>query len=311
MTTVFHRGELLIQAESGVKERMHKLGNKLIRDHIIDQHKVFFENLPYVFIALQDHDGRPWLSLMQGAPGFIQSPNPKTLTIHANVLGLNELGLQISLNKPIGIVGLDLSTRRRNRLNGNFKYTEDTDLLSIEVKHSFGNCPKYIQLRRFETSFDFLNSGNKQNSRAETFVEFNQLDIDLITQADTLFIASSEKQGGHLDANHRGGKPGFVRVSNQTQLWFNDYPGNNFFQTFGNIHNYPIVGLMFLDFNSGDLLLLSGKAELKKIDKASPKDRFLPRRVHFALDKGIRLKNAVRGNWSLKEISPFLGEDLD
>lgn len=311
MTTVFHRGELLMQAESGVKERMHKLGNKFIRDHIIEQHKVFFENLPYVFIALQDNNGQPWPSLVQGDPGFITSPDPKTLNINGSVVGLDELGLQIGHNKPIGIVGLDLSTRRRNRLNGNFKHSEETDLLSIEVKHSFGNCPKYIQLRSFLANSDYQKGGYKQNSKVETFEEFNHLDIDLITQADTLFIASSEKQGGNLDANHRGGKPGFVRVSNQTQLWFNDYPGNNFFQTFGNIHNYPIVGLMFLDFNSGDLLLLNGKAQLEKTGEASEKDRFLPRRFHFTLDKGIRLKNAVHGSWSFKEISPFLGEDLD
>ena len=43
MTTVFHRGEILIQTESGVDQRAHKMGNKLIRDHIIEQHKEFFE----------------------------------------------------------------------------------------------------------------------------------------------------------------------------------------------------------------------------------------------------------------------------
>lgn len=307
MSTVFHHGELLMQTESGVKDRIHKLGNTLIRDHIIDQHKEFFEMLPYVFIALQDSEGRPWLSMAQGDPGFITSPNQTTLNINGKVIGANALGLQTGKDKPVGIVGLDLSTRRRNRLNGKLKANDQDACLSIAVSHSFGNCPKYIQLRNFEPS----PTKNRSDTKVETFTEFSQFDIDLISEADTLFIASSDKANGNLDANHRGGKPGFVRVENQTQLWFNDYPGNNFFQTFGNIHNYPTVGLMFLDFESGELLLMSGQAHLVKTDKASHNDKFLARRFHFTLDAGVRLKHAVEGNWSFEEMSPFLNNDLD
>ena len=57
MTTVFHEGEIIIQTESGVEERVRKFANKLVRDHLIDQHKVFFEDLPYVFVALHDEYG--------------------------------------------------------------------------------------------------------------------------------------------------------------------------------------------------------------------------------------------------------------
>ena len=43
MSTVFHSGEILIQTESGVEKRADKMGNKLIRDHIIDQHKKLYK----------------------------------------------------------------------------------------------------------------------------------------------------------------------------------------------------------------------------------------------------------------------------
>ena len=154
MTTVFHRGELTIQAESGVDKRTDKLGNKLIRDHIIDQHKEFFEGLSYVFVALHDGDAKPWVSLVQGPAGFINSSDKKTLNLTGEVIASDALGLQTNEGEPIGVVGLDLSTRRRNRLNGNLNGGSKKDYLSISVEHSFGNCQKYIQTRSIENYFD-------------------------------------------------------------------------------------------------------------------------------------------------------------
>ena len=314
MTTVFHQGELLIQAESGVDQRIHKMGNKLIRDHIIDQHKEFFEHLSYVFIALHDEYGRPWVSVVQGDSGFIDSPDQKTLNISGEVIAKEALCLQTHNDMPIGIVGLDLSNRRRNRLNGNLNAGSRDDFLSISVAHSFGNCPKYIQVRDFISSFR-QGISEQQQGVQQHFCEFSEHDINLITQADTLFIASSEKPGGDLDVNHRGGKPNFVHVENNKQFWFNDYPGNNYFQTFGNIHIHSNIGLMFIDFDSGDLLLMSGKAHLEKAqnvdDQQDGNSQFIARRCYFALDRGLRVKQAIKGTWSSAELSPFLGKDLD
>ena len=55
-----------------------------------------------------------------------------------------------------------------------------------------------------------------------------------IGAADTFFIASAHPEGG-ADASHRGGRPGFVRVTGQRSLAFPDYPGNNMFNTLGNL----------------------------------------------------------------------------
>ena len=315
MTTVFHRGELLIQAESGVDKRTHKLGNKLIRDHIIDQHKEFFEGLSYAFVALHDNDAKPWISLVQGPAGFINSPDQKTLNLTGDVIAGDALGLQTNEGEPIGVVGLDLSTRRRNRLNGNLNGGSKKDYLSISVEHSFGNCPKYIQARSFENSFEEQNLEDPQQSAVESFTEFDERDIALIKKSDTLFIASAEKPGGNLDASHRGGRPGFLHVENNTHFWFNDYPGNNYFQTFGNIQNHPYIGLMLIDFETGNLLLMSGEARLVKTkDNNGEPDKdlaFLARRCYFTLNKGLRVKRGIKGKWSDVELSPFLGDDLD
>jgi len=314
MPTVFHHGELLIQTESGIDQRIHKVGNKLIRDHIIDQHKIFFEKLSYVFIALHDADGKPWISIMQGKPGFINSPESKTLNVSGSVIAKEVLNLQVGEAMPVGIVGLDLSTRRRNRLNGNFNKAQNTELLSIAVEHSFGNCPKYIQLRNFEANKKNNQSSDSTTESHQSFDEFDKHIINIIEGADTLFIASSEKQGGNLDASHRGGLPGFIHTDGKKQLWFNDYPGNNFFQTFGNIHSYPYIGLTFIDFNSGDMLFMSGQSHLKQINvpdhNTKNKPNFLPRRCYFTLEKGLKIKNAIKGQWSAVEMSPFLNKEI-
>ena len=67
---------------------------------------------------------------------------------------------------------------------------------------------------------------------------------------------------------------------------------------------------MFIDFKSGDILLLSGQSRLEKISNtknlAEKKTNFIPRRFHFILEKGLRIKRAVEGQWSDVELSPFL-----
>ena len=47
--------------------------------------------------------------------------------------------------KLIGLLGLEMHTRRRNRANGIITKAEP-GALHIRVVESFGNCPKYIQV---------------------------------------------------------------------------------------------------------------------------------------------------------------------
>jgi hypothetical protein len=84
----------------------------------------------------------------------------------------------------------------------------------------------------------------------------------LIERADTFFIASWHGEGG-ADASHRGGRPGFVRVLDDRTLAFADYPGNNMFNTLGNLVGHPRIGLLFIDFERGDLVQLTGRARIQ------------------------------------------------
>ena len=84
----------------------------------------------------------------------------------------------------------------------------------------------------------------------------------LVAGADTFFIATWHPGGG-ADASHRGGRPGFVRVLDDRTLEFPDYPGNNMFNTLGNLVGHPRAGLLFVDFERGDLLQLTGRAKIR------------------------------------------------
>ena len=264
-----------------------------------------------MFIALHDNDGKPWISLIQGETGFINSPDSKTLNIQGSIVAQDQLGLNIQQDEAVGILGLDMGTRRRNRLNGSVKHSEGSQYLSINVEHSFGNCPKYIQLRSFAKANEPPSTETTLNSDHDSFEEFGDHDINLIQTSDTLFIATAQQPFADLDASHRGGKPGFIKINSNKELWFSDYPGNNFFQTFGNIYNYPFTGLMLIDFKTGDLLLMCGQSRLEQTSHKENDAKFIPRRVLFTLEKGIRIKQAIKGQWSNVEMSPFLDKIED
>jgi hypothetical protein len=53
-----------------------------------------------------------------------------------------------------------------------------------------------------------------------------------------------------------------VKVLGPGSLAFPDYPGNNMFNTLGNLERYPRAGLLFLDFETGSTLQLVGRAIL-------------------------------------------------
>ena len=77
--------------------------------------------------------------------------------------------------------------------------------------------------------------------------------------AQTTSAPAPEAEAG-ADASHRGGRPGFVRVEAADRLSFADYPGNAMFNTLGNLVAWPRLALLFVDFESGDLLEVGGRA---------------------------------------------------
>jgi len=257
----WHAGERALQASVGLdREKMDRLGRAVLRDYMTAQHRDFFAELPFVILGSIDAEGMPTASLLAGPPGFVASPDPRRLDIAARPIPGDPLLVALTPGAPVGLLGIELWTRRRNRMNGHV-IAADARGFSLAVDQSFGNCPQYIQRR------DYLLRREPVVPRVEPFAGLEAGAADLIARADTFFVASAAPASeaaasGGVDVSHRGGVPGFVAVERDGSLLVPDFSGNRFFNTLGNLIANPKAGLLFPDFESGDLLQISGMTEI-------------------------------------------------
>ena len=257
---IWHAGEKSIQEKVGVAERMAVMGQRVVRDFMPDQHREFYAQIPFIVLGSVDRQGDPWATLLAGKPGFISSPTPHALDIDAHGDPSDPASEGMRDGQAIGLLGIELHTRRRNRVNGVLGGSVG-DTLHFEVDQSFGNCPQYIQLRDFE----FVRDPRKPF--AGEVLESTELDRaarDIIEAADTFFVASytEREDRRQADVSHRGGRAGFVRVAENGTLTIPDFAGNLFFATLGNILLNGKAGLVFVDFETGDMLQMTGDAEV-------------------------------------------------
>jgi predicted pyridoxine 5'-phosphate oxidase superfamily flavin-nucleotide-binding protein len=236
---------------------MAEVGPKVIRDFMPDQHRLFFEQLPFVVVGSLDAEQRPWASILAGLPGFVTSPHPRLLEIETNPLPGDPLAAALAVGNTLGLLGIELPTRRRNRANGHI-VARDQAGFALHVRESFGNCPQYIQRRDYAAFAP--NPGP-----VEPFMALPEDAATLVRCADTMFVATAARQGGGrfgVDVSHRGGQPGFLGIDGAGTIVVPDFRGNGFFQTIGNLLAHARAGLLIPDFATGDLLQVTGAAEV-------------------------------------------------
>jgi uncharacterized protein len=290
----FHAGEREIQQRLGVRERMEAFGRKVIRPYLPQQHQDFYQQLPFLLLGFMDSAGNPWASLLGGAPGFIQSPDALSLQMQARPLPGDPLAAALKAGAKLGLLGIELVNRRRNRLSARIRRYQQ-GLLDLDVVQSFGNCPQYIQAR------DLHWRDKHQPGPVEKFQTLSGEHRALIQASDTFFVASASSgdpavelsASGGVDVSHRGGQPGFVKVSSDGLLTIPDFPGNNHFNTLGNFLQYPRAGLLFIDFERGDLLSLTGRAEILWDSPETAVFEGAQRFWTFRPDSGVLLRAAL------------------
>ncbi|NJM74135.1 MAG: pyridoxamine 5-phosphate oxidase [Scytonema sp. RU_4_4] len=292
----FHSGEITVQTQAGVREEAQRLGN-VITSTIKPSAQEFLGTQQLAVASTVDASGRVWASLLTGQPGFVQVLNRQTIQINATPIQPDPLHQNLHSNNDIGLLIIDLVNRRRLRLNGKAEVQQEN--IKVQIQQAFFNCPKYIQVRHIEKAVtDSLEE--PETFTKDTLSYTNQL---WITQADTFFIASYHPESG-ADASHRGGFPGFVQVVNSSKLVFPDYSGNNMFQTFGNLIVNAGAGLLFIDFEQGHTLQLTGKAKI--IWDAERLNEFAgaQRLVEFDIEQVLESRNATSLCWRFGEYSP-------
>ncbi|WP_298818382.1 pyridoxamine 5'-phosphate oxidase family protein [uncultured Roseibium sp.] len=255
----FHKGEQQVQQHMGERD-IERWAKGAIRNHMPDQHREFFEAQPFLIVSARDRQGRPWATVLEGDTGFVASPEATRLDIDASPTPGDPLAEALRAGTNIGILGIELATRRRNRVNGHVVGGTEGQL-NFVVGQSFGNCPQYIRERSY-----WWHEGPLE-TRVQRGQGLTPSQIDWIRTADTFFIATGYQGEGEdpaygMDASHRGGEKGFVEVLGDRKIRFPDYAGNRFYNTLGNIVQDGRAGFLFLDFASGSLLQLTGRATI-------------------------------------------------
>ena len=274
----FHSGELAVQRQAQVEEKAARLAPMVARGQLTAGVAAFLSEATFAAMAARDRTGRLWTSPLLGPPGFLQPASPTTLDVNAPLPSGDPLH-GLSTGQPVGVIVIDFISRRRVRVNGLLTSTEAG--LKIDIKQAYGNCPQYIQQRRVPVD------GSPNDHRVQLYAgnTLRDNDIRLIEAADTFFLGTTHASAGN-DASHRGGPAGFVRVVGE-HLWWPDYPGNNMFNSFGNLAADPTAALLFMDFRGGTVLQLSGTAAVHWGQPDPADDAHTGRRVRFVPQRVI------------------------
>ncbi len=318
--SLFHKGELEVQRRVGVRNQ-ENLGRRNIRNHMPLQHQEFYQQQPLIFIAAQDKQHRPWASVIVGRQGFIDTPTENEMVISALPFQGEPIREGLTEKSAIGLLGLEFHTQRRNRMNGRIQSPSETSGQSVDqsihirVDQAFGNCPKFIHSRMIlKGAGDTIEHSGQEHPVMPQVQRHHNLSNEhrrLIETSDTFFIASqyevdrSEAQSG-IDISHRGGKPGFVKFTDDNTIQWPDFSGNDYFSTLGNLEKDSRSGLLFMDFATGSLLSITGKAQVIWDDRNLVEFQGAERFIRFTVDELIYIPNAYPLKWSSINASPFL-----
>ena len=292
----FHSGELKAQARTGSGD-VSKWAKGFIRDYLPEQHRAFYESLPFLVVSGSDAQGQTWVTLLDGPEGFVRSPDAGLITLDTKIDPTDPLAAVFQAETDIGVLGIELASRRRNRFSGVMRAAGDR--YAIDIRQTFGNCPQYIHERAWSRVAKADTIDAKQSSVLSTD------QIAQIRGADTLFIGSGYLGGedavsNGYDASHRGGPPGFVHVIDATHLQIPDYAGNNFFNTIGNLISDPRIGLVFVDFETGGLLHITGRATIDWEPK-NARDPNALRVIDVEIDAVVERPGAVGLRWAKQD----------
>jgi len=303
MNDVYHKGEKEIQARVGEEIQANSNG-RVILPNIVRGAFNFISNQPLMIISTADPKGAVWTSVLVGDPGFVTVKDETTILITRKLLRSVQDDVcfnNIEDKSYVGTLFIEPATRRRYRANG--RVTRFDDTIEISIQEAYPNCPKYIQKRKVTFS-DILQ--NRESDREEGTV-LSATEATWIKSADTFFVGSIGPDG-KMDASHRGGPKGFVEIIDDHTLKIPDYTGNSLYNTLGNFAENPSGGVTFIDFDEGQSLQLSGKAQLvfdqtseEDIQKTTGTGRFWL----FTIEKWIITKNHHSAKWQFEEFSPF------
>ncbi|BBX39521.1 hypothetical protein MSIM_09720 [Mycobacterium simiae] len=243
-----------MQRRAGVEATAKRLENMLRANRISAGATQFLSTQRFAALTGRDHAGVLWISPVAGPPGFLRGADDIVQISQAPRDG--DPLHRITAGQQVGLVAIDFATRRRMRVNGTLLVNGDTGM-SIRVDQAYGNCPQYIHRRHINVPAIANPFGASRHAATLSAAE-----QAMIATADTFFLGTTHPSRGS-DASHRGGTAGFVKVDSPTRLWWPDYPGNNMFNSLGNLTVDNEAALLFVNFATGASIQLSGSAQVQ------------------------------------------------
>ncbi len=291
----FHEGELLVQERAGVAADARRVG-QMLRPAIRPDARVFLAERRFVIVSAATVADHVWVSVLAGPQGFlVASEDGSQLDVAAEVPVDDPIAPTIFAENSVGLLAIDFAARRRYRVNGTVRSVGAG--IPLDVREAFGNCPKYIH------AYAPRPDGHTLPGVPRSSGQLDDAQRRWIGAAETFFLGTVHPQAG-ADVSHRGGAPGFVRVSGPRSLIWGDYTGNKLFNSLGNVAVHPQAGILFLDPETGSTLQLSGALQIDWSRQAATEIPGAERVLRFTIERVVERSGAIPLRWARGQASP-------
>lgn len=303
MDNIFHQGQLAVQKITG-QEDLANMRIPMIDSCLHAQSQGFIEHQILAFLGTEDSNGALWLSLIVGERGFISVPSLHEIKFNLDKIHSPKEDIffeNIKTKPTVGLLFHDAARRARYRAWG--RVNEKDGYLSFGIKMGYPSCPKHIQREHIEVS----NTSTDLSPQYENGTMLGELEKAWILNAHTFFI-STQTPNGDVESSHRGGDPGFIEILDNGTIRVPDYHGNSMFSTLGNLYENPKAALLFIDYEKGKTLQLSGLAELQ-FEQNSKEDFYQSgetgRFWTFQTKQWVKTTNHHKVNTNFIDFSPY------
>lgn len=304
-STPFHSGELAAQDKAGTRGIAAELSvGKSNSLNFSANHDAFLAAQSFAVVSSVDVDsGRVWVTPLFAQKGDLTAISEQEITVSVDCMPCGDVLRSVKSNTPLSLLGIDLNRRIRHRINGHAVVPNDTadSQLHFLVDEYSPNCPKYINRRQIVLDRNIPDSVVKNAERQER-TTLTESDQAFIQAMDTLWIGSYAPEAG-ADCNHRGGKPGFIRVTSPSSIEWPEYRGNGMFYTSGNLESYKQAGVTLVDFESGSMIQMTGRAEVDW--NYDGQYEGATRLMKFEIERLIRIDQVTTHRWTRLDYSPY------
>ena len=181
----------------------------------------------------------------------------------------------------VALFAPDFVASRRVRVNGRGVIKDGA--IFITTDEVYGNCRRYLQERIFVGTGETPATERAAERAAPRYRRRSKSRFPAPTHSSSRPTIPSAAPTFRT----RAAIPASCAILDARRIAFPDYNGNSMFNTLGNLTDNPHAGLLFIDFDTGATLQLTGRAS---IDWSPERVRTFPgaeRVIDFALEQII------------------------